>query len=114
MNKIFISIASYRDPELINTLINLINCANEPDNLVIVVLEQNSDTDISIEGIFSQVKLLKMNYKFAKGPYYARYIIQKEYNEEEYYLQIDSHMRFEMNWDTTLKRMLNIHFKSYM
>jgi [Skp1-protein]-hydroxyproline N-acetylglucosaminyltransferase len=110
MEKIFVSIASYRDPELINTVKSVLNNADNADNLRIVVFEQNDNYDLSIRGIFPkfQVKVLRTNYKNAKGPVWARYIIQKKYNNEEYYMQIDSHSRLTSGWDTILKNMLNL------
>jgi hypothetical protein len=33
-------------------------------------------------------------------------MIQSLYNEETYYMQLDSHHRFEKNWDITLIKML--------
>jgi len=110
MSKIFISIASYRDPELINTVHSLITNASNPELLRIVVFEQNGTDDISIIDIYPewQVLVLQTHYSNAKGPVWARAKIQEEYNDEEYYMQIDSHMRVIKNWDTILKHMLNL------
>jgi [Skp1-protein]-hydroxyproline N-acetylglucosaminyltransferase len=110
MNKIFISIAAYRDPELPKTVENIILNAEHPELLRIVVYEQNDSEDLSIYGIYpeNQVLVLRDHYTLAKGPNYARSIIQKEYKSEEYYLQIDSHMRTIKNWDTMLKHMLKL------
>ena len=103
---IFVNIVSYRDPELKKTITNLIDNAEHKELLRIVVFEQNDPLDQSIEGLFSSVLLLKTNAKNAKGPYWARSIVQKYYRGEEYYLQIDSHTRFIKNWDSDLKFML--------
>lgn len=110
MNKIFINIASYRDSELIHTVKNLIDNAEFPELLRIVVFEQNDPNDFSIKGIYPdwQVLVIHAHYSNAKGPTVARAKIQKEYNNEEYYLQIDSHMRTIKNWDTILKHMLEL------
>jgi [Skp1-protein]-hydroxyproline N-acetylglucosaminyltransferase len=110
MNKIFVSIASYRDSELPKTVADIISKAEHPELLRIVVFEQNGPTDASIFGIYpiDQVLVLRDHFSLAKGPTYARSIIQNEYNNEEYYLQIDSHMRTIQNWDTILKHMLEL------
>ena len=110
MNKIFISVASYRDPEILLTIKSLITQAEYPEFLRIVVFEQNALDDLSIYGIYpeSQVLVLQTHYTQAKGPTWARYIIQQEYSNEEYFMQIDSHMRVVKNWDTKLKHMLNL------
>lgn len=108
--KIFVSIASYRDPELPKTVNDIIFNAEHPELLRIVVYEQNSPEDLSITGIYSkeQVLVLHDHFSLAKGPNWARAKIQKEYDNEEYYLQIDSHMRCIKNWDTILKHMLDL------
>jgi len=108
--KIFISIASYRDPELKKTVQNLISNAEFPELLRIVVYEQNDPDDLSVYGVYPewQVLVLQTHFSLAKGPNWARAKIQKEYNNEEYCLQIDSHMRTIPNWDTILKHMLNL------
>ena len=113
-NKIFVSIASYRDPEVIRTVTNLITNSSNPKNLYIYVLEQNGNTDPSVSGInpqllkLSNVDVETINYLEAKGPNWARYLIQKKWNKQEYYLQIDSHTLFIKNWDTILIEMLQL------
>ena len=107
-NKIFISIASYRDTELLKTVKSLIYKADNPKLLKIVIYEQD---DKSIENQLnnyekSLIKILYDHYNAAKGPTWARYLIQREYDGEEYFMQIDSHMRTVNSWDTILKNML--------
>lgn len=111
-NKIFISVASYRDPECKNTINSIINNSDNPELLVIVVCEQNSikdDFNLKINEIKTKapIKIIKMNYKDARGPCWARFLIQQEWKGEEYYLQIDSHTKFVIHWDTKLKEELN-------
>jgi [Skp1-protein]-hydroxyproline N-acetylglucosaminyltransferase len=108
--KIFVSIASYRDSELPKTIESIISNAEHPELLRIVVYEQNGPEDPSIQGIYpdSQVLVLQDHFSKAKGPNWARAIIQKEYKDEGYYLQIDSHMRCIKNWDAILKHMLEL------
>jgi [Skp1-protein]-hydroxyproline N-acetylglucosaminyltransferase len=110
MKKIFISIASYRDPELQNTVQNILENAEFPTNLRIIVFEQNDEKDKSVYGMFpvENVTVLRTHFSNAKGPSWARYIIQKLFNNEEYYLQIDSHSRLIKNWDTVLIHMLTL------
>lgn len=54
-----------------------------------------------------QIKVDRVNFKDAKNAYYARTRVQKLYDEEEYSLQIDSHMRMVKGWDTLLKDYLS-------
>lgn len=47
-----------------------------------------------------------MHFKDAKGVGYARKIAMSLYEGQDFYFQVDSHMRFSEGWDTDLKRML--------
>ncbi len=107
---IFVSIASYRDKECSKTLETLFNNASIPQNVFIGICEQNSD-DLSEKCLQNSkykdnVRIFKLDYRDAKGPAYARYFCSKLYNNETYFLQIDSHMYFEKNWDIHLIEML--------
>jgi hypothetical protein len=110
---IFVNVASYRDAECHKTIKSLIlNCSNWK-NLRICVCEQNAEEDISckyqLNPIFNSIiKVISLSYKNARGPTWARFLIQQEYNSEEYYLQIDSHTMFEKNWDEKLINSLKI------
>lgn len=117
-NKIYISIASYRDPEIIRTVENIITNAKYPENLTIYILEQNDPKDKSSKNIDynilskSNVITHSVHYNEAKGPTWARYIIQQQWSGEEYFLQIDSHTLFIPNWDIILIDMLKKLHKS--
>ena len=109
---IFVNLASYRDPECYKTIQSLIMNSYNWKNLRIVVCEQNSEEDIPynylLDPIYNNIiNVIKLSYKEARGPTYARYLIQQQYNKEEYYLQIDSHTRFEKFWDLKLINTLN-------
>ena len=43
----------------------------------------------------------------AKGPTHARYLCSKLWNNQEYYLQIDSHIQFFKDWDKNLIIIIN-------
>lgn len=102
-DKIFVSIASYRDPQLSHTLKSIINKCSDVSRLSIVICEQNDvNDDFNIDSDLPNVKIIRMNSKDAKGPCWARYLIQQEWTNEKYYLQIDSHTRFVDNWDIKL------------
>jgi|688.fasta_scaffold388429_1 hypothetical protein len=110
LNKIFISLACYRDPEITPTIRDAYNKAKYRDLLVFGVYAQMAENDEKIDLNFiedkEQVRLLIKDYTKARGPSYARYIIyNKLYKDELYYLQIDSHTRFAENWDIQLIEM---------
>jgi hypothetical protein len=111
MSKIFVSIASYRDPELSKTIQDLLSNAANPDNLVICIAWQRSPDDVwdtldEYEGD-SRFKIIDIPYLESKGVCWARHLIQREYDNEDYYLQLDSHHRFIPNWDEELIDIIN-------
>ena len=108
--KIFIQIASYRDPELIKTLDDCIEKADKPEKLVFGICWQHSNEDewdnIDKYKDDKRFKIVDVNYKESKGACWARNSLQQEYTNEEYTLQLDSHHRFTEGWHTELIKML--------
>ena len=106
--KIFIQIASYRDPELLPTIKNAFENALHPENLVFCICWQKDDVETLEEyENHEQVKLIIVPYNETKGACWARNKIQEHYNGEKYTLQLDSHHRFIKNWDKILVDMYN-------
>jgi hypothetical protein len=108
--KIFIQIASYRDPQLIPTIKDAINNAKTPKNLVFSIARQyhpeDKFDDLSEYETDDRFRILNIPYEESKGVCWARHLTQQLYQDETYTLQIDSHMRFEKNWDKTLIDMI--------
>lgn len=102
---IFVSIASYRDSELPKTIRNMIDNADNPDQLHFGVVDQdarNKWADLSFVKHINHVKIL---HKDAKGAGYARKLATELYDGEDYFFQTDSHMRFAKGWDTRFRQM---------
>jgi hypothetical protein len=108
--KIFIQIASYRDPELVKTIEDCIRNAKKPKNLVFGIARQfhtdDKFDDLSKWKDDKRFRVLDIPYLESQGACWARHLIQQLYDGEEYTLQIDSHMRFEKDWDDTLIKMI--------
>ena len=101
--KIFISIASYQDPLLEATIYSAYNNAENPKDLIFGICDQSSSPlDISSFEFSDQFKYEHIEPIDSEGPCWARSRIQEQFNNEDYYLQIDSHMQFETNWDSYL------------
>jgi hypothetical protein len=110
-NKIFVQIASYRDPQLPFTLKDLIEKASKPENLVICIAHQYDDIHAIDEyRNDKRFKILDIPFIESKGACWARNKIQQEYDNEEYTLQLDSHHRFIQDWDIELIKMVK-HLK---
>lgn len=106
--QIFISIASYRDSELKHTLYDLYKKAKYPDAIRTFCLNQYSKDDVfNLEHNDPYLRQFniefgEVEYQKSRGVCWARNYCQLQYNNEPYFLQIDSHMRFTENWDTEL------------
>ena len=112
-DKIFIQMASYRDKDLINTVRNCINQAEYPANLIFGIAWYRDETENLEEFINdSRFKIIDMDYKESKGVCYARNMINKLYDCEEYTLYLDAHHRFIENWDTILISMYKKLFRT--
>ena len=110
-NKIFISIASYRDPELVPTIEDCLSKAKNPRNLVFAISRQfhpsDGFDDLSKYKKRKSFKIIETNYKDSIGVCHTRHKLQGLYDGEEYYLQLDSHHRFDEHWDEKLKQCLS-------
>ena len=104
-DNIFVSIASYRDPELIRTITDLFKKASEPNKITVGLCLQDS-LEYYEKFPFKnnpQIRISFMEHQHARGVCFARSKIQLELlKNEKYYLQIDSHTRFLQGWDTQL------------
>jgi hypothetical protein len=105
---IFISIASYQDPLLKETLCSAYENAAKKENLRFGVCEQShSGIDMKSLSFSNLIKYELIDPVMAKGPCWARSRIQHFLEDEDYYLQIDSHTIFTKGWDQILIKYLN-------
>ena len=112
---IFVSIASYRDDECSDTIISMINNCENSKNIFIGICSQNDIKEnkeecipkngLSKDFIDSNIRIRQLEHTEALGPNYARYICSHLWRGEEFFLQIDSHLKFIKNWDKILKDM---------
>ena len=129
-DSIFVSIASYRDPDCKKTLQDIFQKADIPERIYIGVCEQNDKDEvretcvplrdpkkvsseqgvmgeyIEIDNSLDRISVIRVPYIDAKGPTYARYLCSSLWSGQTYYLQIDSHTNFIKNWDTKLISMI--------
>jgi hypothetical protein len=103
---IFVQIASYRDPELVPTILDMFETAEKPENLKVCICWQHDDVEnLDIFKSYPNIQIIDVPYKESRGACWARNLIQRYYNGERYTLQLDSHHRFVQGWDTELKNM---------
>ena len=118
MNTIYISIASYRDPQLLSTLHDCIAKANNPDSLRFGITWQHSSDDEwdNLDEFQNDPRftIIDIPYNESQGTCWARNLIQQNYQGEDYYLQLDSHHRFIEGWDTECINMVeDLKLKGY-
>jgi len=106
---IYVQIAAYRDPELVPTLRDCFKHAKYPENLRFCVAWQHAQEDEwdTLEEFRNhpQVKVIDIDHKNARGVCWARHLLNLQYNDEEFMLQLDSHHRFSQDWDEQLFTM---------
>ena len=123
----FISIASYRDPQLLPTLNDMLDKAAHPENLHIAICWQDSGApEIFAQAGFlpqgcrivkerevtmfsyrqARIDAIAVHYYASQGACWARHLAETLFENERYFLQIDSHCRFIPGWDNEMIAML--------
>jgi hypothetical protein len=98
--KIFVQIASYRDPQLVPTVDDMLAKATRPENLTFGICWQYDETEpIDKYDDNPQFRISKHHYSESQGLGWARHITNTLYQDEYFTLQIDSHHRFVKGWD---------------
>jgi UDP-N-acetylglucosamine (GlcNAc):hydroxyproline polypeptide GlcNAc-transferase len=105
--RIFVQIASYRDPDCQWTIKDLFEKALHPERIFVGVTWQfveKEDRGCFVEPYRypEQVRVHVSDARQSKGTCWARSVGQRLWRGEEFALQIDSHMRFEPGWDEKL------------
>ena len=116
MSSIFIAIPCLRDPEIHHTLNDIFTKSKNPENIYVGLFYQYANEEEN-EYIKEEIKKYpnialktapaKDNLGISKGRNGARQL----YSGQKYFLQIDSHTKFEKGWDknliTTLHEAVN-------
>jgi [Skp1-protein]-hydroxyproline N-acetylglucosaminyltransferase len=131
---IFLSLASYRDENCINTIRWAYQKAKNPEKLFVGLVQQNCYKDC-MSGILvggkvepvepdedvyktfcegegkqycdrGQVRVLNIDEPESLGPYAARYFASKLWFGEQWFMQTDAHMTFKQDWDAISVDML--------
>lgn len=107
MSTILVSIASYKDSELLPTIKDCISKAKNPERIYFGICEQDEISNNELESI-PNLKNLFVYYKDSKGQGWHRNQIYKHlYEGQDYCLMIDSHSRFAEDWDEKYINALN-------
>lgn len=100
---IFVQIASYRDHRLIDTVLDMLEKADNPNLFNFGICWQyGEDEDINKFDGLSNFRIKKYHYSESEGLGWARAITNSLLEKEELTLQLDSHHKFEKHWDTMM------------
>ena len=97
--KIFLSISSYKDPLLVNTLQSAYENAHHKENIVFAVVDQ-SDSKLDLEefNFIEQIRYLHLDAKYARGCAWARSLAQSLFMVRLFFSSWFTH-NFEDGWD---------------
>lgn len=105
--KILISIVSYREKDLLHTVKSFYEDASNKDNLLFSIVSQDEEhPDLSFINP-ECLSYVQIHWQDTFGVNWARHIAQKAFSDFDYYLQLDSHMFSEKNWDLKLIASFN-------
>lgn len=99
---IFVQIASYRDDELPKTIQSCLESAKYPERLRFGIVHQVDDETRHLIDAYKddeRFRITEMEWQDSRGVGYARNLCNRLYDGEEFTMQIDSHMRFDADWD---------------
>jgi [Skp1-protein]-hydroxyproline N-acetylglucosaminyltransferase len=117
LHTIYASVASYRDPECTATVEDLYATAKHPERVRVAIIDQRVPGD----AVCSQpavpcdqdpgqalcryrhlIDVYDMDARLAVGPVFARHLAQRHYRGEYFAMQLDSHVRMTVDWDTDI------------
>ncbi len=117
MSSIFVQIACYNDLELLETIKDVLDKSSENNDLHFGIhncfFEENPHDESfmrsELDKLNRKYKLSIQHSKFPDniGVGLGRYIANQFYDDEDFYMQIDSHMMFMYKWDQVLIGLLN-------
>ena len=97
------SIAAYRDPELIPTIEDCLAKARSPERLRFGICWQHGPEEAASERFGDPAfRVLDVEWRASRGACWARAEIMKLWDCEDWFLQLDSHHRFVADWDLKL------------
>jgi hypothetical protein len=100
---IFISIASYRDAQLVPTLNDCLAKAANPDRLRFGICWQHGSEETALPFESDpRFQILDIDWRDSRGACWARSEVMQLWRGEAWFLQLDSHCRFAPGWDTML------------
>lgn len=107
---IYVQIAAYKDPELVPTIEDCLAKAKYKDDLTFGICWQREEDDhcLAPYADHPRFRIDRVPWQESTGLCWARARIQGMYEGETYTLQLDSHHRFEQDWDEKLIQYMEL------
>jgi [Skp1-protein]-hydroxyproline N-acetylglucosaminyltransferase len=117
LETIYVSVASYRDPECTPTVEDLYERAKYPERIRVAIIDQRADGDpyctrpeVPCEQNPNQtlcrfrhlIDVFEISAPLSIGPVFARHLAHRMYRGEYFAMQVDSHIRSIEGWDSSL------------
>jgi hypothetical protein len=97
---IYVSIAAYRDPQLVPTIEDCLAKARHPEQLRFGICWQHGPEETALPWAGDpRFRIMDVDWKASRGACWARAELMNRYDGEDYFLQLDSHHRFAQDWD---------------
>lgn len=113
MEKIFVAISAYNEPDLEQTIENCLENAKYPDRIYFGISTLNNDGQKPNVKKYKNASIVYLNYKNALGTTFGRLTATMLKTNEDFYFQIDAHMLFDKDWDETVINYYNLINKTY-
>jgi len=110
--KIFIAIPAFNEYFTHITVEDAFEKADKPESIHFGIFNQKTNSK-SFEDFsqYKNVRCVNAQYDKPLGVAMARLIASSLHDDEKYFLQIDAHTIFAKNWDSVLKKDLNLLLK---
>jgi hypothetical protein len=103
---IFIGIAAFNEVDVISTIENCLEHAVYPDRLYFGLALQYCDMEKPVIN-FPNVRSIDIAYGTGFGVCPTRSLAIQLYDDQDFYLQLDGHMKFDQGWDEYLIDVFN-------
>jgi hypothetical protein len=104
---IFVSIAAYRDPQLVPTIEDCLQKALSAERLRFGICWQHAEDESPLPYVDDErFRILDVPWRQSQGACWARAEVMKLWRGEPWFMQVDSHCRFACDWDAKLVRMM--------
>ncbi len=100
---IFVSVAAYRDPQLVPTVLDCLAKAEHPQRLRFGICWQHGPEETVLPFADDpRFRILDVDWRDSRGACWARAECMSLFRDEAWFLQVDSHCRFVERWDAKL------------